>query len=98
MHAELETLLELVVDPPTFFAFIDAPASDFAGERRVEDKSPSDPCGRGALKWENGSIDAFFGCRLRVGTSTVGDSVHDTTSSHPWRRFAEILYADKYYE
>ena len=96
--ADLDELLQQVVDQATFFVFVDALASDFAAESRIHAVTPSNPYGPGALGWENGGIDAFLDAAHAWGTETTGHPVHDAASFSPWRRFAEILYAGKYYE
>jgi len=98
MSSNLESLLEQVIDQRTFLAFIDALATDFAGERAVEARNPSPPYSPGALGWENRTIDAFLDAAHAWGTSTMGNSELDSVSYSPWRRCAEVLYAGKYYE
>lgn len=98
MPDSLRRLLEQVVDQPTFLAFVDALANDFSGEREIESEHPSPPYSRGALGWENGSIDTFLDAAHAWGTSTMGDREFDHPNGSPWRRCAEILYAGKYYE
>jgi hypothetical protein len=98
MADHLADLLDNVVDQPSFLAFIDALANDFAMDRNTEVSSPSPAYGASALGWETGTVDAFLDAAHAWGKSTLGRHEFDRPDISPWRRCAEILYAGKIYE
>lgn len=98
MTRDLDALLEKVKDEASFIAFIDALAADFEEEGKRELVNPSQPYTRGALGWENGTIDAMLGASAAWGNSTAMNPMNNATSQNPWRRCAHILYAGKFYE
>ncbi|WDR37803.1 hypothetical protein NN484_08705 [Pseudomonas serboccidentalis] len=92
---DLDELLESVSDEQSFIAFIQALGTDFARERSVSE--PLSPYGRGALGWENGSVDAFLEA---AGAWAIASSrqAADVSSANVWQRCASILLAGKFYE
>jgi hypothetical protein len=88
-------LLDGVQDEASFIAFVEALASDFARELKLEAETPSSPYGPGALGWENSRIDSMLEAAASYADSTRNPSAPDP---NPWHRCAEILYMGKIYE
>lgn len=93
---DLGELLERVNDEQSFITFIQTLGADFARERTMNE--PLSPYGRGALGWENGSVDAFLEA---AGAWAIGSSrlvPAEVSSANVWQRCASILLAGKFYE
>jgi len=97
MLPSLDDLLEAVIDEFTFVKFVAALGADFALERVLETKAPSDSWAAGALGWENITVDAVFESATAWANDTTNIDV-DRVNQNPWKRCAHILYAGKFYE
>ncbi|WP_422775927.1 DUF7660 family protein [Pseudomonas mediterranea] len=53
---------------------------------------------RGALGWENGSIDTFLDAAAAWATASSRSSPGSASGSNAWQRCAAILLAGKFYE
>ena len=97
---DLFALADNVKDRESFLDFVDALASDFAVEKKIEASRPSNPYGRGALGWENGSIDTFLdACTAAVrGNLQHDDREPPLGEQASWKQFAQFLLWGKHYE
>jgi hypothetical protein len=91
---ELEQLVNQVNSKETFLEFVRALAADWDEEQQLEKKSSSNPFGRGAKGWENGSIGSF----LDAMQAWMVDSREKVSTTPDWKTFARILLAGKFYE
>jgi hypothetical protein len=91
---ELEQLVNQVNSKETFLEFVRALVADWDEEQKLEKKSPSNPFGRGAKGWENGSIGSF----LDAMQAWTVDSREKILAAPDWKTFARILLAGKFYE
>lgn len=98
MSINLDELLKTVDDEQSFIGFIEALDMDFAGERLLEETSPSSRYGAGALGWEHGSIDTFLDAAVAWATASSRSSPVSACKSNVWQRCAAILLAGKFYE
>jgi hypothetical protein len=96
MPLPLDYILKKVCDESSFVAFIQALADDFEEECDLEAESPSGPFARGALGWENRTIDAMLGAAAAWSRSTANNSENKTGEQNPWNRCAHILFAGKF--
>jgi hypothetical protein len=94
----LDELLKEVKDEKSFLDFIQALAEDFGNERELEIRNPSPPYSKGALGWENGSIDNMLSAAAAWGNSSSFSKSNKTAEQNPWYRCAHIIYAGKFYE
>jgi len=98
-NEELEVVLDAVVDEEAFVAFLGALAENREEENEIEKVTPSSQWGRGAMGWENGSIEAFLGAATAWATSTKnGTPGGYVVPDNPWKRCAEIILMGKIYE
>jgi hypothetical protein len=93
---DLDELLERVNDEQSFITFIQALGADFTRERTMNE--PLSPYGRGALGWENGSVDAFLEAAGAWAIDSSRQVAADVASANVWQRCASILLAGKFYE
>jgi hypothetical protein len=92
MTTDLKPVLERVVDEESFLAFVGALEADWH-----RDEQTSKPYGGGG-GWENGTIGAFLEAAIAWAEDTKKAPQAVPTSSNPWRRCADILWAGAFYE
>lgn len=96
--SDLYDLVETVDDEPSFLVFLAALAADRADEVAKETVTPSSPWGPGANGWENGTIETFLERAHAWGSVSAADLEFYSVPANPWKRFADILFAGKFYE
>jgi hypothetical protein len=95
---DMASLLELVVDQPTFLAFVRALQADRAAALEMERRSRASPFGPDAGGWENVTIESFLECAIAWADDSQFGASQGLSSASPWKQFAVFLYAGKIYE
>jgi hypothetical protein len=98
MPQDLDAVLRQVHDEASFIAFVEALATDFEEESRLEQKQPRAPYSSGPLGWQNGSVGAMLDAVAAWGRDTALSLPDPATAPNPWYRCAHMLYAGKFYE
>jgi len=103
---ELDDLLDCVCDQHSFLEFAKALIADREDEVAKEREKPSSPYGPGANGWENSTIEDFLEAAVAWAEDSEFGQMQWTPEGmakglqedNPWRRFANFLYAGKFYE
>lgn len=98
MPRNLDYILKKVCDEASFIAFIQALADDFEEERDLETEQLSAAYSRGALGWENRTIDTMLAAAAAWSRSTANAPENKAVEQNPWNRCAHILLAGKFNE
>jgi len=98
MNKSLVEMLEIVEDETSFLKFMKALLKDRQAEVEAEKVTPIDPFGKGALGWENHTIEAFLERGLSWALTTNFGETQGLADKSPWRRVATLLYCGKIYE
>lgn len=98
MSKEIDDLIESVRDEQSFLEFVKALYIDRQIELEKEKIDPSSPYSSGADGWENGTIEDFLESAHAWALDTNFGANQELEEALPWRRFAQFLYAGKFYE
>jgi predicted ATPase len=96
MPRNLDYILKKVCDESSFITFIQALADDFEEERDLETEQLSAAYSKGALGWENRTIDTMLGAAAAWGRAGANSPENKPGEQNPWNRCAQILYAGKH--
>lgn len=98
MSHELKRVLDAARDEESFLRFLEALAADCADEVEKEKCNLSPPCGPGANRWENGTIEAFLESAAEWGQASSNGLQFYEKPDNSWKRCADIIYMGKIYE
>lgn len=92
---QLARLAKAVHDEASFLGFLGAMTTELRERTRVVTSSEASPYDRGALGWENVTLDDFLDAAMAWATDT---STTEPPTANPWGRVAAIMLAGKGYE